>query len=279
MLYLSNRALTVSNLKANSEDINNLNARALGELNLVSWRGDKDPMFSLVRRSNCKIEIIGSSKIAFNLFSILVSSGYIKTKINYQPREYVGANLVGETLFSEGDLGQKLKAAIRRKRREIGLNLAPLIAKGEQGTSELFEEEPAILIFTQNLLPDQIQDLMYSGIAHLQISNFQRGYVEIGPLIIPGQTPCLNCVNNWRSEARESFEKINILNRVADPLDISAAATAFLAGLIVSLVDNYFASGSSFLIGSSVVIDLAHPLNYIERFWQPNPSCGCLELL
>jgi hypothetical protein len=66
---------------------------------------------------------------------------------------------------------------------------------------------------------------------------------------------------------------------VADPLELPAASVTYLAGLIVTLVDNYFALEKSYLIGSSIVVNLLRPLEFTERFWQPHPRCGCLELL
>ena len=183
------------------------------------------------------------------------------------------------------DIGQPFKATLNRITREYSLNLTALGAPAAKEINNLNNlnndgsRTSPLIISTSDFLPDHLLELSLDGKVHLQIGNLSAGKVEVGPIVIPGQTPCYNCIALWKSEKNESLGKLLVAHKVATPLELPAASVTYLAGLIVSLVDSYLALNKSFLIGSSLVINLLKPLEYLERFWQPNPRCGCLELL
>ena len=133
--------------------------------------------------------------------------------------------------------------------RESALNLSVLdqsLAKNE--TSERWD----LIINTSEILPDQLAHYMELGVSHLQIGNLTEAKIEIGPIVIPGQTPCFNCINLWNSEKMAKFSKLFVATKVMAPLEIGSAGVAFISGLVATLVDNFFALNKSFLIGSSV---------------------------
>ena len=145
-------------------------------------------------------------------------------------------------------------------------------------SSDLLSPEKLILNTSQFPLEDYA-DLIVDGVAHIQIGNLDAGKIEVGPIVIPGKTPCYNCILLWRSEEMKDLANLFLSNLLSKPLELPAASVTYLAGLVVMLIDNFFAMEKSFLIGSSIVINLLKPLEFTERFWQPHPRCGCLELL
>ena len=265
-------------LKNNHENLSARNsiARAQAELNLIIWRGRNDPQTALFKRSEKKILITDSSNLSLAIYSLLLASGFTNVKIEIESDKRVEANQINGQPFSTRDIGAPLKSALREKQREIALNLD--IYRPE--TSDFLQEGavPDLVLSSQNLKLDRTQRLMAEGIAHLQISNFVAGKIEVGPLVIPGKTPCLNCIELWKSSEND-LNKISLMAKLDYALPTPVATTSFISGLVVGLMDNFFAENQSFLIGSSLLLDLNRPLNYLERFWQPHPRCGCLELL
>lgn len=254
-------------------------ARSKSELNLISWRGTNNPQIELFRRTLKKIFISGSGNLSSAIYSLLLASGFTKTKTDLNLNRKVQSEQVNGLPFSVSDIGATFKSAFLQKEREIALNLEVFRPELESvtGSDRPQDKFSDLVISTQNLPPEKIQELMVDGVPHLQISNLVKGKIEIGPLVIPGKTPCLNCLEIWKMN--QTIEKIRLLARLSQPLELSVAATSFVAGLVVGLVDNFLAQSQSFLIGSSLLLDLNRPLNYLERFWQPHPRCGCLELL
>ena len=255
-------------------------ARIKPELNTIAWRGTELGVTEVLNRANFPINILGSNRLAFALLELFLATGYLSCKLMNESKGEVAPALVGATPFRVGDIGQPLLKIEERIARDYALNVALL--RKSKGLNKpncvdgSYEIRSVLTIKTSDFLPDQITDLMLDGRPHLQIGNLNSGKIEFGPLVIPGKTPCYNCISLWKNER---FAKFAISQKLKAPLEISAAGVTYLTGLIVSLVDNYFALGKSFLFGSSILVNLLKPLEYTERFWQPNPRCGCLELL
>ena len=120
-------------------------------------------------------------------------------------------------------------------------------------------------------------------------------------IVIPGKTPCLNCLDLWRSEQfphHNSFEILAALDSgEGKGLELPAAQVALLTGLITTQVIQYCTSvgiqnvvnseDAAKLVGATLAINLFDPLNSISlddetfgyRYWQPHTSCGCQRLI
>ena len=276
--------------------------RCEAELNTLAWRNTSAPVRELGSRADKAIIILGGNRLAFALFELFISIGFHNCQIVEELNAgsklsgNVAPELVGGTPFRMSDIGQPIKSSIDRIIREYSLNLTGISVNGvtnkrkENSPNELKSLSTVVqpdnetkvkplIISTTDLLPDQLLNLTIDGNVHLQIGSLSAGKVEIGPIVYPGKTPCYNCISLWKSEKSSEIRNLKVAHTVAPPLELPAASVTYLAGLVVSLIDSYFAINKSFLIGSSLVINLLKPLEYLERFWQPNPKCGCLELL
>ena len=158
-----------------------------------------------------------------------------------------------------------------------------------------------------------MQSWMSENIVHLPISNIIEEKIIIGPIVIPGKTPCLNCLNLWRADQfphQSSFEILAALDSgEGKGLELPSAQVALLTGLITTQViqflqsnqsnqsnqsikdctsvDSKISDGSVKLIGATLAINLFDPLDSISssdetfgyRYWQPHISCGCQRLI
>lgn len=120
------------------------------------------------------------------------------------------------------------------------------------------------------------------GTPHLPVALHDSG-LTIGPLVRPGQTPCLRCLDLHRSDRDRAWPAIlNQLPRSpADPgptvhrAGPLAAAAAELVGLILlALLDGLPASPSR--PGQSWQIGLPWPEVH-TRVWTMHPRCPCVD--
>jgi hypothetical protein len=276
-IYLSSTPSGFDRGRCEDFSLQILSKKSKPELNLLGWRKTNNPISNLVKRQNQKIELWGSNRLAFALFQILQSSGFTNTKMKNFLVGELGPELIGGTPFRNSEIGMPLNQVQREFANEFGFQPGRLNAVGRQET-KLENEHCSIIISTSQFDITHLPELIESGIPHLQIGNFSEGKVEIGPLVIPGKTPCYNCIEIWRNDLGKRSNKFKVAQRLAKPLELSASAVSYLAGLVTGLVDSYLVMDKSFLIGSSVVINLLKPLEYLERIWQPNPRCGCIEM-
>jgi hypothetical protein len=152
---------------------------------------------------------------------------------------------------------------------------------------------PDLIISTESVPQETMQNWLSENIVHLPISNLIENKIVIGPIVIPGKTPCLNCLNLWRAEQfphQNSFEILVALDYgEGKGLELPSAQVALLTGLITTQVIQYCTSpvGAAKLIGATLAINLFDPLDSISpddqtfgyRYWQPHISCGCQRLI
>ena len=160
---------------------------------------------------------------------------------------------------------------------------------------------PDFIISTELIPQETVQGWLSENITHLPISNLIENKIVIGPIVIPGKTPCLNCLNLWRADQyphQNSFEILAALDGgERKGLELPSAQVAFLTGLITTQVIQYCSSLDSEetqvfknlikLVGATLAINLFDPLGSISsddetfgyRYWQPHISCGCQRLI
>jgi hypothetical protein len=279
LLILSTTPLSLKEVRHVDVATDASSARITPELNTLAWRKTLSPTKDISSRRDKEILILGKNRLAYALLELFLSIGYLKSKVVNDLTGEIPSQLVGATPFRMSDIGSQVSEIREKIKREFGLNLTALKIKDRSHqTSEKLTPEK-LTISTADFPVAEYPALIIEGSAHLQIGNLTAGKVEVGPIVIPGKTPCYNCILMWKSENLKEMANLFISNQVADPLELPAASVTYLAGLIVTLVDNYFALEKSYLIGSSIVVNLLRPLEFTERFWQPHPRCGCLELL
>ncbi len=106
---------------------------------------------------------------------------------------------------------------------------------------------------------------------------FGDARVTIGPLVQPGVTPCLHCVDRFRTDADPAWPAIasQLLGRpsAAEVLLVAAEAAAMAARAAHTLLH----AGRNPLAGVAVALD-ADTGELSRRAWPPHPECGCRAL-
>jgi hypothetical protein len=286
--------------------------RMRAEANLYSWHPQIENGISaetlISKRRYFSIMIYGRNRLALSLFTVLQASGFSLIKLT--DRAYsASANSMAQI---EPD--EVCGLAIRGS--DVGLRKALVLADLARN-SQLFPSEslvfpdlPDLIISTESIPQETMQSWMSENIVHLPISNIIEEKIIIGPIVIPGKTPCINCLNLWRADQfphQSSFEILAALDSgEGKGLELPSAQVALLTGLITTQViqflqsnqsnqsiknctsvDSKISDGSVKLIGATLAINLFDPLDSISssdetfgyRYWQPHISCGCQRLI
>jgi hypothetical protein len=291
--------------------VNSLN-RMRAETNLYSWHPQVDNGISaetlISKRRYFSIMIYGRNRLALSLFTVLQASGFSLIKLS--DRAYSASANSKAQIEPDEVCGLAIRGS------DVGLQKALVLADLARNSqlfpleSLVFPDLPDLIISTESIPQETMQSWMSENIVHLPISNLIEEKIIIGPIVIPGKTPCINCLNLWRADQfphQSSFEILAALDSgEGKGLELPSAQVALLTGLITTQViqflqsnqsnqsiknctsvDSKISDGSVKLIGATLAINLFDPLDSISssdetfgyRYWQPHISCGCQRLI
>ena len=280
--------------------------RMRAEANLYSWHPQIDNGMSaetlISKRRYFSIMIYGRNRLALSLFTVLQASGFSLIKLT--DRAYSASANSKAQIEPDEVCGLAIRGS------DVGLQKASVLADLARNSqlfpleSLVFPDLPDLIISTESIPQETMQSWMSENIVHLPISNIIEEKIIIGPIVIPGKTPCLNCLNLWRADQfphQSSFEILAALDSgEGKGLELPSAQVALLTGLITTQViqflqsiknctsvDSKISDGSVKLIGATLAINLFDPLESISssdetfgyRYWQPHNSCGCQRLI
>ena len=241
---------------------------------------------TLALRSSARILISGRSRIATLLLHLLPQSGVgsVQCADRYESPE-ISPMDIGIADIGVADIGSNFYQ--RQNARNTTLALFPAIASQEQGNineavdgpleSErpLTPQPPTLIIHCGDLgIEDQV-DWMVTSQPHLIITKPIGREVAISPIVLPGRSPCLRCMELYELDrfGFSRFEQIPLTQ-----LDESSlVASHFIASIVASMALNFI--DSKILIAQGVGeityidrLDLRAPqVVAIER----HPLCGC----
>jgi hypothetical protein len=246
--------------------------RIAPELSHSRWLpGVEDSGVAVVsNRQKAHIEISGDSRSAYQLFGILLASGVTNTRI--APSRTRTSNTVEERDISAGFLrGSDIGAPFNSRMDSISkeLTLFPMEKLESAEEIEVDFHEQSLKIHFGDIDPEVLARWMSLGQDHLIVSEIDGGMINIGPLVLPGKTPCSRCLLLTLDQPVP--EAIAIFDRDVAP----SAATHFLSGLIASLALQLIDTGKSDLVGSVLIIDLLSLCNTEHISIPRHPMCGC----
>jgi len=266
------------------------------EENLYCWHPaisiDRSSESLINSRRNFAIIIFGRNRLALSLFSILQASGFSQVKMI--DRSASSSSAASVQIAPEEVCGLAIRGS------DVGMRKASVIADLARN-SQLFPAQdlafptvPDFIIATETIPQETLQRWMSEATPHLAISNLIENRVEIGPIVLPGKSPCLNCLSLWRSEQyphHKEFELIAALDSShVKSLELPSAQVALLSGIIAIHVIEYCADqfqpnqfqpnqNASQLVGATQSTNLFDPLSPEIRYWQPHIACGCQSLI
>ena len=259
-----------------------LNNRLAPELEQSTWiTGVADGGVNVLSgRQNYLVEISGTNRVATLLYSLLLASGI--TQARYTPTARGSKALIGDLdLAVDGITASRFGFSFLKDREDLrrDYSLFP-IDKSANYSDEI--STPDISIHCGDIDPEKLAMWMSFGQPFMHIPHPRGGRAEIGPIVIPGKTPCLRCAQ--LAEREQSGVVSARPLRSDEPSEypqIAAHAIAALAGAqILTYCDSLTLSQNqkyeaNDLFGKITVIDynnLSQPqVVAIAR----HPLCGC----
>ncbi|MEI6219772.1 MAG: hypothetical protein WCP71_00510 [Actinomycetes bacterium] len=213
-------------------------------------------------RAAMTILISGENRLARNLLPALQASGFTNTRLisrAHIPPRITSADICG-IVARNSDIGKTRRDFTEDLIREARITRTEQVAKAH----------PDLIISTGPIEWDYVQRWLSEGSPHLHINPAIGREIEVGPVVLPGVTPCLRCVTLTKRDNGSSSRYEFIRS------ELPSAAAAYLSGLIALAIGEYCATGLTPLRAASHWYDLLEPLRPPDiRHWNFHPECGC----
>lgn len=215
---------------------------------------------SVLNRREFHIVIFGHGKIVNALVGVLSASGFSKLRVINRVGTRDASLKILESDIAGGyvtrsHFGQQRKTIVDEIRSNSLLFVEP--------KTQIHNPDLIISIGTPS--PDSIQRWMVENTRHLLVEIPSCSEVRIGPLVIPGKTPCFRCVQ--LSEKSQSL--------TSQSSELSAALALLVAGAIaldvISLSDQKKSAYSS----TSHIHTIRDYTTPRIQHWSQHHACGC----
>ncbi len=232
---------------------------------------------TLARRRAAFVRIHGAGRTGACLASFLAASG-VGHVVCVDPSPAEHADLAPAGLV-EADLGAPREEGAARA---VG-RAAPWCRTGDDGTV------PDLVVLTRRALPDLAGGLVRDRVPHLAVSAGEA-IGGIGPLVRPGRSACLRCVDLRKADADPAWPKIvaqatfaRVRPQACDTV-LAAMAGALACAQALALIDRPLVSSGPVSSGpvSSGPATVNGTLEVVlpdwqwrRRTWPPHPACSC----
>lgn len=258
--------------------LSQLQNRAIPELNQCTWITDvlDGGVGTLTDRQRYVIEITGQGRVATILYSLLLLSGFSQVRFapGFRSRNpQIGDNEIGVATMGASDVGKHFQNHSESLRRE--LSLFPLEREHNYLDQSL---TPDLIIQCGEIDPEKLSLWMSTSQKFLLVPTPQADTAEIGPLVIPGKSPCLRClllVSKDQSQIQQSLG-----NSYKRDLEYPQIAAHFIAALAASFIANFFDlpaenSAKQELVGNIITVDYQSLSRLRSTVIPMHPLCGC----
>ncbi len=256
-----------------------LQSKLSPELSFTTWlTGVTDGGVGVISaRRSLEIDIYGSSRISTLLFGILLSSGVVHTRLHVEQVRLIGEADICAGYLRSSDIGLPLASRTRELSRE--LSLFPIATtRNRESTFNETGGNPGhkqVAVVIGNAPAELLQEWMSQGRPHLLIENPDAASITIGPLVIPGKTPCGRCIALARDEQGELWNGLAWQKSTSPPNEVPVAVAHHVAGLIALELLCFIDSQTSELSGTKARIDYHSPMQRQRAVYARHPACGC----
>ncbi len=174
---------------------------------------------------------------------------------------------VGPTGYRWTDVGAVRSSVAARMLRDV----APRVSTDSVRTPDV-----VVLVESDVADPDRAPALVTVGTVHLSVVVREADTV-VGPLVLPGDGPCLRCLDLHRTDADPLWPVLARQLRSSAPSDEPATTAVVASGLATAAVLAHLdgaagtARGTTFEISAPDVVPR-------QRTWAVHPDCGCTAL-
>jgi bacteriocin biosynthesis cyclodehydratase domain-containing protein len=218
---------------------------------------------AIQRRQAARILITGAGPLAVPIGTALASAGV----------GHVHPAVSGITLAGDAAPGGLLPADEYRPRAAAAADAIRRVAP-DVDVTPLRPGQATFAVLVGVTAPATLMALSYGRrrLPHLAVS-VRDGTVVLGPLVRPGVTPCLNCLDLHRRDRDPGWPAVAEQISRGDPDAVEAttalAGAAYAAAEVLAHVDGALPG----TLGATV--EITTPGRPVRRQWTQHPECGC----
>ncbi len=249
-----------------------LKARRAPELSSTTWLPQvrDGGVAAISRRRDWQISIYGDSRIATLAFGLLLSSGVSRTSLLSADKERRVEDVdMCAGFLRPSDIGLPYKTRMQELSRELSLFPSAKVI------GVIPREEKRMALAIGNVPADQVQEWMSEGVPHLFIEAPDGARIVIGPLVIPGRSPCSRCVSMSMEDQDSTWREIAMEKLVKPTSEVPVALAHHVAGCATLEILHFIDQGQSELIGKRIGIDYHRPTISAPQSFTRHPACGC----
>lgn len=254
----------------NDGAVRQLQIKLAPELSSTTWLTNvRDGGVGVIsQRRNWQVGIFGDSRIATLLYGILLSSGVSHTYLNgADEHRQVSEEDMCAGYLHPGDIGLALASRAQELARELSLFPTTKLAS---------DENPRRFMIAVGKAPaDRVQEWMSDGVPHLLIDGAEGASISIGPIVIPGQTPCLRCIALALEDQNPMWREISMQKLLATQREVPVAVAHYVAGIAALEILHFIDAGKSQLTGTTTQLSYHQPTNSQQQTFSRHPACGC----
>jgi bacteriocin biosynthesis cyclodehydratase domain-containing protein len=133
-----------------------------------------------------------------------------------------------------------------------------------------------VLVDEHTARPVVADGLLADGVVHLSVV-LRDTDALVGPLVVPGRSACLRCVDRWRTDADPGWPVTREALSRGPRRPVDAATVHAVTGLAALQVLSHLDGAEPAALGAS--LELLLPEGRVRRRgWGPHPDCGCVNL-
>lgn len=242
------------------------------EIDFLSAQG-LDGLQTITNRSKKRVLIFGSNKFAFALLAALHSCGFNNARVIGsfgKDSGQIKADDICGGVIQPADVGSTLTQLSKRVFREHQL---PHV-----GVKDLYEHsEPDLIIAMQPIPADYQQRWLSESTPHLVIGPIIDNQIDIGPLVLPGISACLRCLD-LSAASNAIAPEIAMLKYLSQMESLPTAVLSLVVGYTTLAATNFLdqaEQAGNLLSSSALRVNLSQICKQTHIFWQANPMCGC----
>lgn len=261
--------------QSNDASFKQLQLRMSPELSQATWvDGVVDGGVAVLSaRQNFGVEIHGENRLATLIYAALLASGVTNTKFSISSHREInpiGDSDLGTGVLRISDFGLNYKSRIEELTREW--SLFPTASKNVKGTVSYQIPDRNVRVIVGEYTPQLIEQLMRDRMDHLFVGSVFGGAAYAGPLVKPGKSPCVKCLEIGQAE-RYGIE--DLLPLAAHNREIPVAITYQMAGSIVQAILQLIDTGKCELTGAQMCFDYTTPVHQEPVRFARHPQCQC----
>jgi bacteriocin biosynthesis cyclodehydratase domain-containing protein len=239
-----------------------------GEAVALALRGRRrarPPAAALRRRHAAHVLVTGASQLAVPIAAVLGSAGV----------GHLDPDVCGVTTIDDAAPAGLLPADAYRPRGVAAADAVRRVAP-EAELGPLPRARVTFAVLVGDAAPATLTALAYSRrrLPHLAVT-VRDATVVVGPLVRPGQSPCLNCLDLHRRDRDPAWPVLAAQLHTGPDTPTALAATTVLASAAFAAEEvlTHIDGGRPTTLGATV--EITGPGQDRRRRWTQHPRCGC----